>query len=133
MHLTNALCRAGRIGAQLFDAQQAHVVGVKPQPRMIFMRHAQHFGSELFQREQHFGFVFENYVQIRPFEFDDDIGIFDLRPGVVADLKREVDIPIGFVENRIEEVLNPRPVLFDGVFPLGHCVLSRVSVVGVYF
>ena len=53
-----------RAEPQLFDAQQAVIVGVEGNARMVFARHAQHFHGHVLQREQQFGAIGEQQVHV---------------------------------------------------------------------
>ena len=53
-----------RAQAQLFDAQQAVIVGVEGNPRMVFRRHPQHFHGDVFQRQQQLGAIGKQQVDV---------------------------------------------------------------------
>jgi len=94
--------------AQLFDAQNAIVVGVKTDARMVFVRHAQRFHGQLFERQQELGFVAEEQVDVGPAEADHDVGILKIgvRRFALADRVSELEPgePAGF----IQEFRDPR-------------------------
>jgi len=53
--------RASRLRgqSQFFNPQQTIIVGIKHNQRMIFMRQAQHFHRQVFQRQKQFTLVLQ--------------------------------------------------------------------------
>ncbi len=58
---------------QLLDAQQAVIVGVEGNARVVFGRHAQHFHGDVFQRQQQFGAIGKQQIHVRAAELHHDV------------------------------------------------------------
>jgi hypothetical protein len=68
----------GRAQPQLFDAQQAIVIGVERNARVIFGRQPQRFHSHMLERQQQLGAVAEQQIHIAPAEFHHHLGSLEV-------------------------------------------------------
>ena len=66
---------------QFFDAQQAVIVGIEGNARVVFGRHAQHFHGDVLQREQQFGAVGEQQIHVGPVNFTITSGVSNSSAG----------------------------------------------------
>jgi len=74
---------------QFLDANRTIIVRVERNARVIVGMHAQHFLRHKFQRQQQFGPVGQQKVDVRSFEFHDQIGILKLGITLIPRLQRE--------------------------------------------
>lgn len=107
-----SLCRE----AQFFNAQQAIVVRIENDQRMIFMRQAEHLHGEVLESQQQLGLVGQQQVGFRTAEADYDIRIFNLGVGGSAFHKFVVDIDVDGVQQDVQKIADFVFVLFDWVF-----------------
>ena len=87
---------------------------------MILGRHAQGFHGQKFERQQYFGLVGEQKLNLRTGELHHHIGIFEIRMGVHALEDLVLDIHVHVVERDVQEFLDARARRGDRVFVFAH-------------
>jgi hypothetical protein len=92
--------------AQLFKPQRTVVIGVKRNPRMIIGVHPQQLHRHQFHRQQQFGLIGQQQIDIAAMELYHQIRVFKLRSALVTrpDLKSQIEACIGdhLVEERFD-------------------------------
>ena len=68
-----------RAHPQLFNAQNAAIVGIEANPRMFLGSHADRFHGQLLQRQQQLGFVRQQQVDVRAGEAHHQVRVFKIR------------------------------------------------------
>ena len=107
--LLHSLRRRHRAEAKLFDAQQAVIVGVEAQARMMVGRQAQGLHGQEFQRQQHFRLVAQHKIHVGTGELDHQVRILEIgmRMHTLQDLVGHVEVHV--VQNRVQELLDAGP------------------------
>src|SRR5262249_27422447 len=95
-------CRQGA-HPQLFDAQDAVIVGVEADARMLVWRHPQRFHGQLLQREQQLGFVGEKQIDVAAAKTDQQIRVLEIGMRRLAFTDRVIEVKTGKTEYVIQE------------------------------
>jgi hypothetical protein len=110
--------RCGCLGceAQFFNAQQAIVVGIEDDQRVVFMRKAEHLHGEVLESQEQFALIGQKEIRFRAAETHYDIRIFDLGIGGCTFHEFVVDIDVDGVQQDVQKIADFVFVLFDWVF-----------------
>ena len=68
----------GSAQSQLLDSQDPEIVGVEAQQRVIFTVIGENLHRQMLEREQHFGPVLQENIDVRPAESNHHIGVFEI-------------------------------------------------------
>ena len=117
LHLFRGSLRAQ---AQLFDAEQAVVVGVEGNARMVLGGHPQHFHGHVLERQQQLGAVREQQVDVRTRELHDYVGSFEIPLAALHILNVITDVNASGLEGGAQESVDSEADRGYGVLSLCH-------------
>ncbi len=120
----------GGAEAEFGDAQHAEIVRVEGEARMIVVGNAERFHGDVLQSEEQLGLVGEEQFDVGAFEFDDDLGVLDLRIAGIAGFDLILDVEVGVVEDHVEELFYARAYRINGVFRFAQISLPGARIPG---
>ncbi len=120
-----------RAEPQLFDAQQAVIVGIEGNARMVFARHAEHFHGDVFQRQQQFRAIVEQQVHVRTAELHGHVRRLEIvvRRRGVLNLVAQLDPAV--LQGGIQKAVDAEANRGHGVLSLSQRFISCRSFLGV--
>ncbi len=113
--------------AQLFDPQDAVVVRVEGNKRVVFGGNAQGLGGQMLQGQQQFSAVGEQQVDIGSGKFNSDFRVLDFRVRIFGGLQLVGKLEAGVFEHWREKLLQLRLQRVDSVF---HAYFFTVFLTG---
>jgi hypothetical protein len=114
--------------AQLFDPQSAVIVGVEGNARMVVRVEAQHLLGDEFQGKQELGSICQQQFDVSPFEFYDNVGIFEVRMAVIAGFNAEIELEAGPGDDLTEKLLDPRAGIVNRILGIQARFLPSLAI-----
>ena len=102
--------------AELGDTQCAIVVRIEGNARMIVRVQPQRFLRHQLERQQQFGAISQQQIHIRAGEFHQNVGIFEIRIGMIPGANGELQIEPGVRANLAKEIFDSRTRFFNRIF-----------------
>lgn len=105
---------------ELFLAQEAEVIGVETNERMLIVVHVEDFLRKLFECEKSLALVGEQVLQIVAEEANDESRLLEVGSGFVAVNQFVFDVEVSSVQDGVEEIGEVVSDGVDVVHAIGH-------------